>query len=425
MKPPLRRALNLLLYLSFCLMAGTGLLMAYRLVPGSRGGQGLHVLGWNRHEWGDLHTWVSYFFAALVVAHLAMSWTWLVKCAAQGRAWRLAAGLLAGVAIIGSLLLLPVERRRGRGGPDRKQDVRVLTIEAKPHVASEEVVATVNPKLRSVIGSNVGGRIDKMLVTPGQKVKAGDLLAELDVREIRAKLDQATPVREQAEKDLRRFADLLTKRVITQQEFEAADSKARVARAAVVEAETMLGYAKVTAPFDGIITRKLADVGDLATPGKPLVEMEDPAALRLEAAVPEAIVDRISLGSKLGVRIGSNELEGVVREISPAADPNSRTLLVKLDLPTAPGLRTGQFGRVAVPVAETSVLRVPASAVIRRGQMEMVFIRDGDHARLRIVKTGKPVGGEIEIVSGVNTGEEVVTENAAALSDGQPIEVRR
>jgi RND family efflux transporter MFP subunit len=303
-------------------------------------------------------------------------------------------------------------------------DVRVQTIEAKPHVASEEVVATVNSKLRSVIESKVSGRIDKMLVTPGQKVKAGDLLAELDVREIRAKLDQATPLREQAEKDLKRFTELLSKRVITQQEFEAAESKARVARAAVTEAETMLGYAKVTAPFGGVITRKLADVGDLAAPGKPLVEMEDPGALRLEAAVPEAIVDRIALGSKLGVRIGANEIEGVVREISPTADPNSRTLLVKLDLPATPGLRTGQFGRVAVPVAETSVLRVPASAVIRRGQMELVFMRDGNVARLRIVKTGKPIAGEIEIVSGVNAGEQIVTDRAGDLTDGQPIAPR-
>jgi len=302
--------------------------------------------------------------------------------------------------------------------------VRVRIIEKRPHVATEEVVATVNSKLRSVIEAKVSGRIDRMLVTPGQQVKAGDLLVQLDVREIQAKLDQATPVRDQAEKDLKRFTDLLAKRVITQQEFEAAQSKARVARAAVIEAETMLGYAKVTAPFDGVITRKLADVGDLASPGKPLVEMEDPGALRLEAAVPEAIIDRVALGSKLAVQIGSTEMECVVREISPTADPNSRTLLIKLDLPATPGMRTGQFGRVAIPVAETSVLRVPASAIIRRGQMELVFIQIDKHARLRIVKTGKPIGTEVEIVSGVNAGEQVVTEDGAGLTDGQPLEVR-
>jgi RND family efflux transporter MFP subunit len=197
-----------------------------------------------------------------------------------------------------------------------------------------------------------------------------------------------------------------------------------VARAAVIEAETMLGYSKVTAPFDGVVTRKLADVGDLASPGKALIEMEDPAALRLEAAVPEAIIDRVSLGSTLIVRIGNKELEGIVREMSPTADPNSRTLLVKLDLPSTPGLRTGQFGRVAVPVAETSVLRVPASAVLQKGQMELVFIRNGNHAQLRIVKTGKPTGEEIQILSGVNAGEEVITSGVETLVDGQPIEVR-
>lgn len=121
MKLAFRRTLNLFLYLSLCLMIGTGLLMAYRLVPGSRGGQGLQVLGWTRHDWGDMHTWISYFFVALVVAHLGISWTWLVKCAAQGRGWRLAAGLLAGAAIIGVFLLLPIDRHRGGGGPKGEQ----------------------------------------------------------------------------------------------------------------------------------------------------------------------------------------------------------------------------------------------------------------------------------------------------------------
>ena len=79
MRITFRRILNLLLYLSFCVMVGTGLLMAYRLIPGSRGGQGLEVLGWNRHEWGALHTWVSYVFITLVAAHLAINWAWLTK----------------------------------------------------------------------------------------------------------------------------------------------------------------------------------------------------------------------------------------------------------------------------------------------------------------------------------------------------------
>jgi hypothetical protein len=120
MKLTIRRFLNLLLYLSFCVMIGTGLMMAYRLLPGSRGGKGLEVLGWNRHQWGDLHTWVAYLFVILILVHLALNWTWLVKCAAKGRAWRLAAGLLAGAAIIGVFLLLPLTKREGGRGRQRQ-----------------------------------------------------------------------------------------------------------------------------------------------------------------------------------------------------------------------------------------------------------------------------------------------------------------
>ena len=116
MRITFRRILNLLLYLSFCVMVGTGLLMAYRLIPGSRGGQGLEVLGWNRHEWGALHTWVSYVFITLVAAHLAINWAWLTKVAAKGHAWHLGAGLLAGAVIIGTFLLLPITKRQGETG---------------------------------------------------------------------------------------------------------------------------------------------------------------------------------------------------------------------------------------------------------------------------------------------------------------------
>lgn len=116
MRMILRRSLNLLLYLSFCVLAGTGLLMAFRLIPGSRGGRGLHVLSWDRHQWGDFHTWFAYAFMALVCIHLAMNWAWLAKVAARGRLWRLVLGLILGAAIVIGFLFLPVTHRRGGHG---------------------------------------------------------------------------------------------------------------------------------------------------------------------------------------------------------------------------------------------------------------------------------------------------------------------
>jgi len=302
--------------------------------------------------------------------------------------------------------------------------VRVQTVEPRPHIATEEVTGSVRAKLHSVIEAKSAGRIEKMLVAPGQRVKQGEVLVQLDAREIQAKLDQARAVRDQSETNLKRYTALLANKVTTQAEFDTAQSSNRVAKAALAEAETNLGYMTIVAPFDGVITRKSADVGDLATQGKTLLEIEDPAALRFEADVPEAIIGSVESGAKMAVRTGAVEIVGAVSEIAPVADAQSRTFLVKLDLPQTPGLRAGQFGRVAVPVSETSVLRIPSSALVQRGQMEIVFVVENGRARLRLVKTGKRFGNEVELVSGIEAKEQVVVENVSRLTDGQRVEVQ-
>lgn len=304
--------------------------------------------------------------------------------------------------------------------------VRIQTIQPQQQLATEEVVGTVRAKLRATVEAKVSGRIEKMLAAPGQTVKTGELLAQLDAREIQARLDQTLTLREQLGRDTERLRRLLKDNAVSRQEFETVESRYRVAGASVTETETMLGYARVTAPFAAVVTRKLADVGDLAAPGKPLVELEDLSALRLEADLPEALIGRVGLGDKLAVRVATSGagLEGVISEIAPAADSASRTFLVKLDLPPATTLRSGQFARVAVPVGETSALRVPAGAVVQRGQMELVFVEINRAAQLRLVKTGKRVGGEVELIAGVEAGERVVTDGAARLRDGQPVEIQ-
>ena len=258
--------------------------------------------------------------------------------------------------------------------------VRLTTATIESHQATEDVVGTVRSKLRAVIEAKVSGRLLQYRAAPGQLVKAGDLLAELDVQEIRAKREQAKAVLDQAQRDLARQEQLIATKATSQQELDAATARVKVAVAGLNEAETMLGYASVTAPFDGVVTRKLADVGDLAMPGKPLMEIEAPTVLRFETDLPESLLDRIKQGATLPVSIPSlpQPLTATVSEISPVADAVSRTFMIKLDLPEAAGLRPGQFGRVAVPVAETKLLLVPRQAVLRRGQLEAVFVvRDG------------------------------------------------
>ena len=334
---------------------------------------------------------------------------------------------LATAALLATLAFAGCGRRPADiANPPPPVSVQTQIAELKIRVAAEDDIGTVRAKLHAIIEAKVSGKVERMLVEPGQEVTNGELLVQLDAREVQAQLDQATALRQQAESDLKRATDLFRQNVFSQSEFDNAQSKFRVANAAAIEAETLLGYTKVTAPFDGVITRKEADVGDLAVPGKPLLEMEDPRHLRLEADVPEALIGNVKLGDILPVRISAldTNLSGVVSEIAPSADANSRTFLVKLDLPFVSRLRAGQFGRVAVPAGNVLALRVPASAVIRRGDMQLLFVVARDHAQLRIVKTGARIDDEVEIVSGLNSGEQVAVSDTDRLLDGQPVTIQ-
>lgn len=110
LKNPLMRVTNLLLYLSFCGLIGTGALLTWKLVPGSRGGHGLTVLCLGRHVWGDLHFWLAVVCVGATVAHLILNWAWLKKIASPGKLWRLIAGLAAGAMLIFGIYALPLER---------------------------------------------------------------------------------------------------------------------------------------------------------------------------------------------------------------------------------------------------------------------------------------------------------------------------
>ena len=320
-----------------------------------------------------------------------------------------------------------IRKRKARLSRYRRSRFRTVVVENKERPSSEEVVGTVRAKLRAAIEAKVSARIESLLVAPGQMVKAGELIAQLDPREIQARLDQALALREQATRDLARGRELIDKKITTQSDFDAVQARARVAEGAAREMETMLGYTKVVAPFDGIVTRKLADVGDLAAPGKPIIEMEDPRALRFEADVPEALIGHVKIGAKLPVQVsaGAARIEGTVVEVAPVADASSRTFLVKLDLPAAEGVRSGQFGRVWIPTGESKSIRVPASAVATRGQVECVFVVVDQHAELRIVRTGKHSDSEVEILAGLSPGERVVSENVESLRDGEPVTLQQ
>lgn len=304
--------------------------------------------------------------------------------------------------------------------------VRVETVRFRPRIATEEVVGTVRPRLSASISSKTSGIIEQMHVTTGQRVKAGQLLANLDAKEIQARLDQTTALRDQAQKDIQRLEPLMKQNVVSQQEFDATQARFRVASASVTENQTQLSYTKILAPFDGVITAKNADVGDLVTPGKTILQMEDPSTLRFEADVPDALISQVHIQDEMAVQLSftNKPMKGIVNEMTPVADPVSRTFRVKLTLPNLPALRSGQFGRVSVPVAQVNALRVPTNAIINRGQMEIAFVVTNQHTQMRLVKTGKQLDGTVEIVSGLNDGDQIVVDAPKDLLDSQPVTVK-
>ena len=288
-----------------------------------------------------------------------------------------------------------------------------------------ELLGTVEPVEKAIIAAKVTGTISKMPVKLGSTVQQGQLLVEISANEIAAKLRQAQAQLEQAKRNLDRETRLLAKNASTSQTVKAMEEGHRMAQASYREAKTMAGYTTITAPFAGHITAKPVNVGDLASPGAPLLVLENNRFLQVVTSVPEALVVNIHPGDKLMVRIPSASLTttGTVAEVAPAADPASRTAPVKIDIDSSLKLRSGQFARISLTESSNQTIFVPASAVIPFGQMERVFVAVDGKAQLRLVRIGIQSDNMVEILSGLDTNEQVVIENNAHLVDGQPIEI--
>jgi RND family efflux transporter MFP subunit len=289
-----------------------------------------------------------------------------------------------------------------------------------------EVVGTVQAVEQAVISAKITGNIIVLPVELGSRVKSGELLAELSAGEISAQVQQGKAQLEQAKRNLAREENLLRKNAATLETVKSMEDSMRIADAAYRTTLTMLDFTKITAPFAGIVTRKLVNVGDLATPGKPLLHIEEENKLQVLTDIPEAMISKISKGDKLGIFVPSVDLriEGTVAEVSPTADPSSRTSPIKLHIPNNPKLRSGQFARVALAMAQAETLAIPVKAMVPLGQMERVFVVVDGKARLRLVRSGTRSDAFIEILSGLAEGETVVLTGNDTLSDGQDVTIK-
>jgi RND family efflux transporter MFP subunit len=184
------------------------------------------------------------------------------------------------------------------------------------------------------------------------------------------------------------------------------------ANAALAQAQTSLGYTRIRAPFAGVVTEKKADPGTLASPGMSIFTIEDTHSYRLEVTVDEGDIRLVHVGQAAPVTIdalGNIQLSGKVVQIVPAADPASRSFLVKIGLPADARLRSGLFGRAQFARGERPALLIPRTSLVERGQLQGVYLLDANQiAGLRYVTLGKSAGEKVEVLSGLQDGDRLV-----------------
>jgi RND family efflux transporter MFP subunit len=288
-------------------------------------------------------------------------------------------------------------------------------------------VGTVRSAHEATLAPLIGGTVAEVRVRLGSAVRAGEVLLRISAHEIDEQLEQARAVSTLAAHERDRAVALNGQGTIAASQYEAALSQWSVARAREAEASTVAERALVRAPFAGLVTAKLVNVGETVLPGRVLFTLEGRAATRFEAQIPEAASGSLAIGLTLPVQIEgqARDIEGRIVEIQPASDDVTRARLVKLELPEMRDLRAGQFGRVFLPNGVASTVTVPVEAVVRLGQLEAVFVVDSGAARLRLVRCGREADGRIQISSGLSGGEKVVAAGASELVDGQAVEEAR
>lgn len=345
--------------------------------------------------------------------------------------------------------------------------VRIVKAESGDIPVVYQATGTVRARTTAVLSARVMGYLREVKVQAGDSVRAGQVIAVVDAREIETSVKQAEAALMEARMGLpevenaiaaaksqlaladstyKRMKPLYDDKSITPQEYDevtarrdmaAANLKmaqakrrqleARIQQAseAVEQARTQSGYLTVTAPFAGMVVERKAEPGMLASPGQPIAVIEQAGAYRLEAAVEEARLREIRVGTRATVKLDAldGEFQSVVSEIVPAMEPGSRTFTAKLNVPAGPTIRSGMFGRAGFALGHKQAIQAPEAAVRKMGQLEQVFVIDQGVARARLVTTGARAQGKVEILSGLAGGETLAAEAPGELVDGSRVEV--
>jgi multidrug efflux pump subunit AcrA (membrane-fusion protein) len=367
--------------------------------------------------------------------------------------------LLAGTALFGCSAPEPL----GRNPEGPPISVKLATAREQALDALYRTSGTVRGRTTAVLTSKTVGYVRSVAVRAGDRVLAGQVLATLEandssasVRRAHAGFDQSLEARAEAENAVsaaeaalriakstrERVAALHASGAIAQQEFDEAEARlqgasaqadmarARLrmsgsrisqAKAEIGEAQAALDYSRIIAPFAGQVIERRVEPGSLASPGMPLLVLEQEGRVLVETAVEESRSSSVQLGDAVNVEIEAvgKPVIGQVGEIVPNVDVASRAFLVRIDLPVERAcLKPGMFARVSFRIGQKKTLVVPASAITRSGALDRLLVAEGDRLRLRMVTLGESQGVWTEVLSGLATGERVVTSPGAPASDG-------
>jgi RND family efflux transporter MFP subunit len=270
--------------------------------------------------------------------------------------------------------------------------------------------------VETVISPIITAKISTISVRAADEVKRGEILAELDSRELEARVGQARQAvvaakarLALAEKDSERLQRIYRAEpgAVSKSDLDRVQTSLRTARAQLLgaqrkeeEAKTALSYSTLAAPISGRIVERYADPGDTARQGQALLRMYDPETLRLEASVRESVASKLTRGQNLTAR---------VEEIVPSADPGSRSFLVKVGLRESSGLYPGMFGRLLIPIGQTQKIYIPLRAVTQVGQLHFVIVKTEQGDLRRYVRLGaRPDADRIQVISGLIAGEKIL-----------------
>jgi RND family efflux transporter MFP subunit len=289
------------------------------------------------------------------------------------------------------------------------------------------------------LSTRIMGQISRIYVTPGQKVKQGDLLIQIRNQDILAKKAQveankveATTAFESAQKDLKRFEALHATNSASDKEMDDIRSHYKMAEARLEAVKQMdkevdenMRYASIRAPYSGIITSKFVQEGDMANPGMPLLSMESPSQWKVIARIPEADISKFNLNDevKISFKAAATELKGQIIVINPSTNNTGNQYEAKIlvEIPENCGakLYSGMYATVLFEHGQQQLILVPQNSLIQRGQLVGLYaVSQTDNALLRWVKTGKTVGENIEILSGLSDGERYIQSSDNKLFDG-------